>query len=341
MDIFDLDIIDAFRDTLENAKNIVIVGHKNADGDCLGSAFAASSFFKNKNINTQIIIPNEIASFFNWIPETSDILIYENEPWNAVNYISKADVIFMVDFSDFSRIDDLADSIEIASALKIVIDHHRDAKEIGDFSFVDIHSSSAAELIFNFLKIIDTEIIDKKIAEFIYMGISSDTGNFMFDSATSKTFATVSELLNYNIDKSKIVAGLYNNYPIERLHFMGYLLNKKLVILDKYNTAFTTVSLKEKEEYNFKTGMLEHFVNLPLAAAKIKLSIIFTEAEDEIHISLRSKGNLNVSKISNKYFKGGGHKNAAGGKINLNINDIPQFMEQNIEEIIKIGNETE
>jgi len=338
MSVFDIDLINAFTDTLKNAKNIVIIGHKNIDGDCLGASLAVSEFFKRKNIKTKVIIPNEIPNFFNWIDNLNDILIYEQSPWEAVNYISEADVIFMLDFSDFSRIDDLSDSLQVAKGLKIVIDHHQEPKEIGDFMFVDPLSSSAAELVYDFLKIIDTKNINKDIAEFIYMGIASDTGNFMYDSATSKTFATVSELLAHKIDKSKIVNGLFNNYPISRLKFIGYLLNNKLNFIEKNNFAYISISLDEKEKFNYKPGDLENLVNMPLSLAKVKFSILFTEYEDGVRMSLRSKGDFDVNKIARRLFAGGGHKNAAGGRINVSINQIDEFLKNNIDEIVKTGN---
>lgn len=336
--VFDKDIINAFADTLENAKNIVVIGHKNIDGDSLGASLAVSEFFRRKNIKTKVIVPNEIPLFFNWVDDYNDILIYEKSPWNAVDFITDADVIFMIDFSDFSRIDDLADSVEVSKALKIVIDHHREPKEIADFMFVDINSSSAAELVYDFLKIIDNDVINKEVAEYIYMGIASDTGNFMYDSVTSKTFTTVSELLSYEINKSKIVNGLFNNFPTSRLKFIGYLLYKKLTFIEKYQTAYITISLKEKDEYGYKPGDLENLVNMPLSLAEVKFSILFTEDEDVLHLSLRSKGNFDVSNIARVFFRGGGHKNAAGGRINVSISQIPDFLDKNIEEIINAGN---
>lgn len=339
MSVFDIDIINAFTDTLENAKKIVVIGHKNIDGDSLGASLAVSKFFKNKNKRTKVIVPDEIPRFFNWIDDLKDILIYEQAPWDAVDLISEADVIFMIDFSDFGRIDDLADSIQVADALKIVIDHHREPKEIADFMFVDTSSSSAAELVFDFLKIIDNDAINKEVAEYIYMGIASDTGNFMYDSVSSKTFATVSELLSHNIAKSKIVNGLFNNYPTSRLKFIGYLLHKNLNFIKNHKAAFITVSLNEKKQYDYKPGDLENLVNMPLSLAEVKFSILFTEYEDVVRLSLRSKGSFDVNKIARKFFSGGGHKNAAGGQINIPISEIHHYLEKNIDQIMKTGNE--
>jgi len=333
MDVFDKDIIDAFKDTLNKAKKIVVIGHKNVDGDCLGSTLSISKFFEKRGVETIVIIPNEIPGTFNWLKATEDILIYEHRPWDAVDHISVADVIFMVDFSDYGRIDDLADSIEVSNALKIAIDHHREPKEIADFMFVNHDCSSASEMVFEFLKIIDTDIIDTQIAEYLYMGIVSDTGSFMYDSANSKTFYAASELLKYNIDKTKIINGLFNNYPFNRLKFIGYLLDNKLEYIEKYNLAYIYVSNEDKEKFKYKPGDLENLVNMPLTISDIKFSILFLEAEKIVRVSMRSSGNIDVNKVSRKFFNGGGHKNAAGGRLDMSIEDALNYLNENIDSI--------
>ena len=338
MELFDKDIISAFSDTLKNAKSIVIIGHKNTDADCLGASFAISHFFNKKNVKTKIIIPDEIPKALMLIDKINEVMIYENAPWEAVNVITESDVIFMVDFSDFKRIDDLADSVEVSNALKINIDHHREHKEIADFSFVDADRSSASELVYEFLNIIDKKNIDKEIAQYIYMGMVSDTGNFAYDSVKSQTLKIAAELLDYKINKPKIINGLYNNYSFERMQMVGFLLSEKMKYYPDKNFAQIVLSLKTQEKFNYKNGDHENVVNLPLSISDVNFSmLIFEKKEIGIRISLRSKGDFDVNKISRKYFNGGGHKNAAGGSVYKPLDDVLSFINENIDEIIKTG----
>ncbi len=335
--IFDADIIDAFRPTLENAKKITIIGHKNADGDCLGSTLALSAFFENKGVEAKIIIPNEIPEFYSWLDGIDKILIYNQLPWEAVDFVSTSDVIFMTDFNSFKRIDDLADSVQVASALKIVIDHHKEPEDIADFMFVDDTSSSASELVYEFLKILDVKGIDKRVAEYIFMGVVSDTGSFKYDSANSKTFAIASELLGYDIDKSKIIRGLYASFSYHRLRLLGFALNERTVYLGDAQVAYMYLSNTDKEKYSYKQGDHEDFVNFPLSISGVNISVLFIETDDVIRVSLRSRGDYDVNKVARELYNGGGHKNAAGGKSYLSLKETVDFFEKNIEKIIKIS----
>jgi phosphoesterase RecJ-like protein len=333
-EIFDLDIIDAIRPTIDNANEIIIIGHKNPDGDCLGSALGLANFFENKQKKVKIIVPNEIPEFFSWLKGINDILIYNQSPWEAVNYISSADIIFMLDFNSFSRIDDIADSVQVSNSLKIVIDHHQEPEAIADFSFIDHQSSSAAELVYKFMKIIDKNSINKVSAEFIFAGIVSDTGSFKYDSANTETFAIASELLKYNIDKSFIIRGLYANYSFNRLQLLGFALSQRTEFLEDQNVAFMYLSEADKTKFNYKHGDHEDFVNWPLAISGVNISALFIEVEEVVRISLRSRGNYDVNKVARKYFNGGGHKNAAGGKSFLSLNQTVNFFKENIHNII-------
>lgn len=337
MELFDLDTINAFKETLDNAKKIAIIGHKHTDADCLGSALAISCFFEKKNIETKVIIPDELPNYLSWITGIKDVMIYDKAPWKAVNFITESDVIFMVDFSDLARIDDIADSIEVSKALKINIDHHREPKSIADFCFVDFNRSSASELVFEFLSILDKDNIDNQIAEYIYMGIVADTGSFAYDSADSKTFRVAAKLLDYDINKSKIINGLFNNHTYNRMKLLGYLLSEKMVYNKKYNFSFIYFSVEEQERFNYQPGDHENIVNMPLSISDVNFSIFLFETEDSVKVSLRSIGDIDVNKISRKYFNGGGHKNAAGGRSQKSLIDIVNLLQNNIEEIINVG----
>lgn len=337
MEIFETEIMDAFRVKLENAQKISIIGHKNVDADCLGASMALQRFFTKKNVETKIIIPDEIPAFLNWLPYKDFTFVYNHSQNEVRSFLNESDFIFMVDFSNLRRIGDLEGVVEKIKVVKINIDHHREPQNIADFSFVEPERSSASELVFDFLKKIDKVNIDKQIAEYVFMGITSDTGNFAYSSAGSKTFSVASELLSFDIDKTKIINGLYNNHSYNRMKLMGYILANKMFYKSEKHFAYMVLSLEDQKKFEYKPGDHENFVNFPLSISDVNFAVLMFEQEDTVKISLRSIGNLNVNKISKKYFDGGGHLNAAGGRSDQNLEDTIAFFENNIDQILEIG----
>ncbi len=335
--IFDPDIIDAFKDTIEQSKKITIISHKNADADTLGCSLALSAFFNNKNIENTVIVPNALPDYFDWISGIDKVMIYESQPWDAVSVVQESDVIFMVDFNEWSRIDSLADSVQVAKALKIVIDHHPEPQSIADFMFVDSKSSSAAQLVYQFMKIFDSNAIDKTVAEHIFMGITSDTGSFKFASVTAETFEIAAELIKYGIDKDKIINGLYNNFSINRLRLFGYVMANETYHFPDKGLTYMVLPKHIKDKYSYKKGDHENLVNWALSIKGTRFAVIFVEADDIVKISLRSIGDFDVSKIGKKLYYGGGHKNASGGKSLSPLNETVDYFVKNIDKIIELA----
>ncbi len=335
--IFDPDIIDAFRDTIEKSKKITIVSHKNADADTLGCSLALSAFFNNKNIENTIIVPNALPDYFSWISDIDKIMIYENQPWDAVTVVQESDIIFMVDFNEWSRIEALADAIQVSKALKIVIDHHPEPQSIADFMFVDSKSSSAAQLVYQFMKIFDPNAIDKIVAEHIFMGIASDTGSFKYSSVTAETFEIAAELLKYGIDKDKIINGLFNNFSFDRLRLFGYIMSNETYHLKDKGITYMMLSKKIRNKFSYKKGDQENLVNWAMSVKGTRFGVIFVENDDVVRISFRSTGNFDVSKIAKQFYNGGGHRNASGGKSSLSLKETVENFVKNIDKLIELA----
>ena len=163
----------------------------------------------------------------------------------------------------------------------------------------------------------------------------TDTLNFSVNSSRTETFEIVSKLLSFGIDKDFIYDKVYNNFSINRLKLVGYLLYKKMKIIEKHKIAFIIFTKEEMEEFNYKSGDTEGIVNMPLSVSEIDASIIAVEKDDFVKLSLRSKGNIDVNQLARKYFNGGGHKNAAGGRIYKVINESEDYIKKSIDEYYK------
>jgi len=250
------------------------------------------------------------------------LLINQGKQKNDIKkLISDADVIFCLDFNDLRRAHDLKDEIETSKAYKILIDHHIEP-DIKSFDLIisKIETSSTAELIYDVIMGLgDKEVMDKIIAECIYVGMATDTGSFSYNNNYVNTYEVLTHLFKQGIDAAKIQRWVYNNFTENRMRLFGKCLNDNLYVLPEFKTAYIVLPKNDLKKYSYNVGDTEGIVNYALAIKGIDMAALFIEREALIRISLRSYDDLSVNEIAREYFDGGGHKNAAGGNSYENL----------------------
>lgn len=317
---------------LLEAKHILITTHKSPDGDAIGSSLGLCRFLKKINPNVKVVVPDAFPDFLNWMSGVDEIVYFDSDKNTAVELINKSDVVFSLDYNSLNRIDEMGEVIFKTNAFKIVIDHHQNPQEFADYYFVDTECCSTAQLIYEFIeKLNDLDKLDKEIASCLYCGIMTDTGSFRYPSTTAKTHQIIAEFLKLGVDGSKIHQDVYDTYSEKRLRLLGYALTNKMKVFPEINTAYISLSQEELKQFDFKKGDTEGLVNYPLSINGIKFSALITEKEQDISMSFRSKDDVYVNDFAHKYFSGGGHVYAAGGRSNLTLHEtIKKF-----EELIK------
>ena len=300
---------------LQNKKNIVITIHRGPDADALGSALALSDVLKQLNHNVTVVSPNDYASFLYWMKGNNEVVVFTEQTEKAIEITNNADLIFLLDFNDLSRIGEYTETVKNSFSTKIMIDHHQEPNmNDADLVFSDTSSCSTAQLLFEILDGLSFKsMINKDVAECIYAGIMTDTGSFKYSSTTSKTHKVISELIDAGAENSKVHDLIYDNYSEDRTKLLGYCLNDKLQIFPKLNSAIISLTEEELDRFNFKKGDTEGVVNYALAIKGIIFAVFIAEKEGKVKLSLRSKGDFKVNEIAKKYFSGGGHMNASGG----------------------------
>ena len=168
-------------------------------------------------------------------------------------------------------------------------------------------------MIYNLCKAIGGRVT-REIAECVYMALVTDTGSFHFSNTTERTLKVASELIKAGVKPASISEAVYNNYPWSRIELMRQVLGT--VRRDESGkVACLRQTLKMREQAGAVDGDNNGFVNIPLSAKEILAAVYMREVgPDEYRVSLRSKGDINVAKVAEK-FGGGGHRNAAGLRI--------------------------
>ena len=319
--------LEQLKQWLDKPARVVIIPHKNPDGDAMGSCLAWQGMLQQLGHSTTVIAPNDYPTFLHWLPGHDSVLIYENNQKVADKLIAAADMVFTLDFNTLKRIDQMGVRVSESSAKKIMIDHHQEPDDYADIMFSNPAIGSTCEFVFQIIEGLGlVQNINKDIASSLYTGIVTDTGSFRFPSVTAATHRAVATLIDAGANHSQIHEKMKDNGRPDRLKLLGIALNNMIFII-KYRTAYITLSQDELDACNYQKGDTEGFVNYGLSVAGIEMAVLMTESKKEnmIKISFRSKGDLAVNLFAKTYFEGGGHINAAGGKSNKSLQETEAY----------------
>jgi phosphoesterase RecJ-like protein len=311
-----------------SSENILLICHINPDGDAIGSQLALYHYLKGNGKIVSMLTPNYLQEFLKWMDGASLINIFIKDRKNCWKLIEEADLIVMLDFNQSNRLGEAEDLVLASKARKIIIDHHLDPKNFADIIISDPSKCSTSELVHELVcEMSGLQFLTKPYAEALYVGIVTDTGNFEHGSYSSRTLRIVADLLDSGIEKEKILNQIYNNFSSDRIRLQGYALNKRMVVMVEYKTAYIFLSKKDLADYNHVKGDTEGFVNLPLSIKGICFSALFVEKDNFIKLSFRSKGQFPSNEFASQYFSGGGHLNASGGEYTDTLdNTIDYFL---------------
>lgn len=332
--------IAALHEMLAEPQSIVILAHTNPDGDAIGSSLAWAEHLRKFGHKVTCIVPNRYPYYLEFMPGIEDIVIFKSDKeGRAATAVKGADIIFCLDFHTLTRLDQLGDLLdENQHAKRVLIDHHLDPSEDFDLMLSYSEASSTCYLVALLIEQMwGADHISKSMAENIFVGMMTDTGNFAFSSVTPDVFRMVSILAAKGISIPDIHNFVYNSFTEGRARLFGYVINRKMKIFHNGSVAHMSLTEDELRRFWFQQGDSEGFVNYPLTIKKMKMSAMFTEHSDFIRVSLRSRGDIDVNIFAQRYFNGGGHKNAAGGKSFMSMEETLKHYEACVKEYAREG----
>ncbi|MBO5817083.1 MAG: DHH family phosphoesterase [Paludibacteraceae bacterium] len=311
---------------IQTAQNVVLLTHQSPDGDAMGSSLAVYHYIKSLNKAAQVIVPNAFPEFLAWMPGTENVLVYEGNETLADTYLDAADLIICTDFNAPKRIGALGDKMLTLTCPKVMIDHHLYPSDFADFIVSVPEASSTCELVYEVLSTLNSQL-STPIAQCLYTGLMTDTGNFSYNSNRPQIYEMVAKLIATGINKDEIYNAVFNQYSVDRMKLVGYCLYQKMRIFPEHHAALICLNRKELYRFNFQKGDAEGIVNMPLQSKDIHYSVFMREdkaSPDEmaknggiktkIKLSFRSQGDRPVNVFASEVFNGGGHANAAGGE---------------------------
>ena len=324
---------------IQPAQHVALLTHQSPDGDAMGSSLAMYHYIKSLGKEARVIVPNAFPDFLAWMPGADTVLLYDNQKEQADIYLDAADLVICTDFNAPNRIGALGDKMLTLTCPKVMIDHHLHPSDFADFIVSVPEASSTCELVYDLLSYSEADRsseceirtfnfqLSTPIAQCLYTGLMTDTGNFSYNSNRPQIYPMIASLIEAGVDKDTIYNAVFNQYSVDRIKLVGYCLYQKMRVFPEHHAALIYLNRKELYRFNFQKGDAEGIVNMPLQSKDIHYSVFMREdkttpdemeknggSKTKIKLSFRSQGDRPVNVFASEVFNGGGHANAAGGE---------------------------
>lgn len=305
---------------IDQAGKIVILGHVNPDGDCVGSCLAVYNYIKEWDSSKAVTVRLErLPSKFSYLSGFDAIETEAGE--------ETYDLCICLDSSDEERLGDFKSCFD-RSAKTICIDHHITNRGYAQENVIDGHASSACEVVYGQL---DESRISKRVAECIYTGIIHDTGVFKYSNTSRKTMEIAGKMMEKGIDFGTIIDGSFYKKTYMQSQILGRALLESITFLDG-RCIFSVVRKKDMDFYGVEKSDLDGIVDQLRVIDGIECAIFLYETGiHQFKVSLRSNSIVDVSRIA-AYFGGGGHVRAAGCTMSGSVHDVVNNLSAHIAE---------
>lgn len=322
------------RQLIVDCKRVVVICHKSPDGDAIGSSLAWAEYLRQQGKDVSVVVPDAYPDFLQWLPNTQLIMRYDKKAEEVKTVFEQADLVCCMDFNESSRVEELQPLLDAFQGKRLMIDHHLNPN-LDDAMVISCSQlCSTCELVFSILWQLDAyEPMTHAMAVCLYCGMMTDTGGFTYNSTRPEIFYIISLLLDKRVNKDLVYNRVYHNYSADAIRLRGYVISRKMRVSNELHAAYFTLTRDEMKRYHFIKGDAEGLVNEPLRIKGMKVSISLredTEKPNLILVSLRSSCGFHCAEMARRFFNGGGHEDAAGGKLFCSITEAEQITTQAI-----------
>ena len=310
---------------LENNERFLVATHVNPDGDAIGSLGALALVLEGMGKQVVAYCQDEVPLFLRFLPYADRI----------VREISDPDHFEVAVVLDCGELDRIGSAVEVLQHVgKIIhIDHHSSSDDFGQINLVRPECSSTAEILYEIFQAMPVSLT-REAAENIYTAILTDTGSFRFANTTPRALAIAAEMVALGVLPEKVAGEIYDSMSPERIELLSLSLNT-LTLRKNGRVAAMHVSRRMLEETGTSFIDTDGFVNYPRAISTAEIAIFFREMHaDEVNVSLRSRGGLNVAEFA-RIHGGGGHHNAAACRLRGSLSEVVEKILKAAEEFIQ------
>jgi phosphoesterase RecJ-like protein len=303
-------IVEHIRET----DNFLVLAHVAPDGDALGSMLAMGELLAALGKRVTLFNQSGIPSRFEWLAPKREILtsLPEEEP----------DSLIVLDCGSAERSGDLI-APWLATKTVVNIDHHLGNPRFGTMNWIEERASSVGEMVGILSRKLGVPMVGL-LGEYVYLALISDTGDFCFNNTRPETLEMAAEILRLGLLPGPFHEQKQSTGTLNQLQMRGTVLQQASLHADG---RVTLISFSRELFERTGTGPedTEGLVNTVLYVRGVQVAVSLREEEKGIKFSLRSKGSTNVQAVASR-FGGGGHRNAAGGTLEMSMDEARQVM---------------
>ena len=285
---------------IEQRDRFVLTSHARPDGDAIGSALACCQILRAMGKCADVVLHDGVPRIYRALPFADQVLQADRVSGNY-----EAAIILECDSIHRTRLEGLENRFLIS------IDHHVSGRPFAHVNWIDPHAVATGEMVFRLAREAGTPF-SPEIATCLYTALMTDTGSFMFQGTNEHTFALARELVLAGADPSHCARSIYFAHSVAKMRLLGEALRN--LNADKH-IGWTWVTQEQMDRSEAKEEDCEGLVNYVLSIGEVEVAAFLRELPDgRFRVSLRSKGQLDVARVAEK-FGGGGHECASGCSI--------------------------
>ena len=288
---------------IRRAESVCICCHMNPDGDTIGSGLAMRLILEQMGKRSRVFCHDKVPDSLMFLTGADAVALPSD------NGDQRYDLFLSVDVSDPARLGDCAD-LQKRCAHSALIDHHETNPGFAEVNSIDGNASATCAMIREQMKAMDVRLT-REIAECLYAGISTDTGNFSFDCTDPEAFRVMGDLMEAGLPLAELSMRLFREKSRAQLKLLGRAIDS-LRFTENDQIAVMTLTRKDFQEGGALSEHADTVVNYGLETVGTRMAVLARETEDgRIKFSLRARAPLNVDGVAAS-LGGGGHARASG-----------------------------
>ncbi len=287
---------------LTTAPSVAVLSHVDPEGDAIGATLGAAFALREAGKHTRAYNRDGVPPWLAHLPGASELL---RIPPAAEGYAC----YLVLDTSDLTRTGGLLDG-RPAGAVVVNVDHHAGNTRFGDVNWIEATASSAGEMVHRLLRRSGFPV-PREAAVNLYAALYTDTGGFRYGNTTAEALRVGADLVTCGADPQDVARRLYGHKDVREWRLLSEVL-AGLQVSAGGRLAWIEVSLGAQRRAGVGLEVTDEFVQYPRSLEGVQVAAAFKEiTADEIRVSLRSNGGVDVAKLA-AGLGGGGHRNAAG-----------------------------